>query len=130
MILFFQKLACVTKKKEVRLERRLKTNSGQALIEAVVTLPLLLILVCTFFVFVYEQMWNQITEHILHEAIICEKTLNSKLCMPTASMRASRYNLIGKTWIHKGKNEYRADLLIREKYQWKSIIIKTSTGRR
>jgi hypothetical protein len=82
-------------------------------------------LLVTFFTFIYEQLWSQVVEHILHEALICEKTLGENFCLVTANYKANRYNLFGTVIIHSSPpDEMLAEMIIFRKLKWKTLSIK------
>lgn len=88
-------------------------------------LPLMLTLLVTFFTFIYEQLWSQVVEHLLHEALICEQTLGEKHCLFSANYKANRYNFFGTVIIHRlSPNEILAEMLVFRKLKWKTLTIK------
>ena len=102
------------------------SERGQSIVEAIFSLPLLLILFGTFFGFIYQQIWQQLIEHILHETLVCEKTIGEKFCLINATKKANNYNLIGKVVIYKSYNEYFAELILLGKFEWTTISVKES----
>lgn len=106
--------------------QKTKGINGQALYEAVILMPLLMIVLSSFLTFIYDQLWTQIVEEIVHETILCEETLGGKLCLGQANLKANRYKLFGMVIIHKPKpNEYMAEQFVwGKKFLWKTLIIR------
>ena len=102
------------------------SECGQSIIETIFSLPLLFILFVTFFGFIYQQIWKQLIEHILHETLMCEKTIGEKFCLINATKKANDFNLVGKVIIYKSYNEYFAELILLGKFEWTSISVKES----
>ncbi len=105
--------------------RLIERQNGQTLIEAAIGMPLLITLLITFLGLLYQQLWMQLTEHLLHEAIVCQETLGSQYCLTTANIKANRYNLFGTILIHSRSNdEIVAELFVFRKLVWKTLTIK------
>lgn len=114
--------------------RRVRTDfssAGQALLETTLALPLLILIGTLFFVFVYDQLWTQTIEHLLHEALVCEKTLTINAppnhCLQVAILAVPNPNLLGQTFIYKISHDYYAELKILGNHRWKVIHLSEST---
>lgn len=105
------------------------STKGQALVETTFVLPVLILIGIFFFTFAYEQLWTQTVEHILHEALICEKTLKHNIqpsyCLKVAAKSLPLNNqLLGQTLIYKNSDDYYADLKILGNHHWKTIYLR------
>jgi len=104
------------------------TETGQALLETTLALPIFLSITGFFLFFIYDQLWTQILEHILHEALVCEKTLSVQTfpehCLQSANQRIQGIPILGKTQIYKLKNEYYAELKTLGEISWKKVHLK------
>lgn len=104
---------------------RLLSNTGQALLETTLALPLLMTLLMGFFSLLYEQFWTQVIEHTLHEALVCQQTKGEGLCIKKALESSNRHNLMGRVMIDSvSPSEIVAHLKLLGKYQWKTIRIQ------
>jgi len=103
-------------------------EAGQALLESIIILPLFISICSLFLFFIYDQLWTQIIEHILHEALICEKTLcddpNQSHCLNIAKQSLQQSNILGQARIYKVENDYYGELKILGDYHWKTIHLK------
>lgn len=106
------------------------STKGQTLVEATFVLPVLLLIGTSFCAFAYEKLWTQTVEHILHEALICDKTLKQNVppnyCLKVATESLPpNTQLLGQTFIYKDKDsdDYYADLKILGNHRWKTIYL-------
>lgn len=101
---------------------------GQALYETILTLPLFLSIVSFFLFFLYEQIWTVVTEHTLHEALICEKTFkknkNIDYCLLEAQKHIQNAPFLGQTKVYKLSESYYAEFKVLKNFHWKTIQIR------
>jgi hypothetical protein len=131
-----QNYSLSNKLQQSRHRKQLKKRSvmnelGQTMLETALTLPILISLIGLFLFFVYDQLCSQVIEHILHEALICEKTMIEKApknyCLRSATQKMQKAHFIGRTHIFKVSNEYFVELNILGDSHWKTIHLKDST---
>ena len=97
---------------------------GQGLIETIFILPLIMTLTLSFFIFIYEQLWSQTVEYVLHEALICEATLKDNRCLLKANEAVRRSRWLGRTFLYRTPEAYHAQLMLIRKWKWKTITVK------
>lgn len=104
----------------------LMKNEGQGLLEVALITPVLMALLIGFFAFIYEQLWTQVVEHLVHELSLCDQTMNALFCLEKANFHANRYNLLGTVVIYRSsENQYTAELIILKDLSWKTLTIQT-----
>jgi hypothetical protein len=79
-----------------------------------------------FLLFIYEQIITQMTEQILHEAIICDATLGEGGCLIQATSKANASNFLATVLVVKNRNAYVATIFIRGTWKWKTIMIENT----
>lgn len=114
-----------------RRSRRELSSTGQALLETMLVLPLLISISSLFLILAYDQLWTQTIEHLLHEALVCEQALMvnapPNYCLQTSIQAAPQANLLGDTFIYKISQDYYAELRILGKFRWKIIHLSENS---
>ncbi|MGZ3775516.1 MAG: hypothetical protein ACXVCY_16470 [Pseudobdellovibrionaceae bacterium] len=70
--------------------KSISSNKGQGLIEALMTLPLLVLTTTAFIFLIYRAMVFYFADYQLHEALICTKSLSLASCKQELNDRLNK----------------------------------------
>jgi hypothetical protein len=95
-----------------KLKSKPKNNKGQGLIEALLTIPLMALIMAVLFMLCYRAVVFYYSDYHLHEALICCDELPPIECKRTLSKRIEKV-LLGKfqsTWEKPSSNQIQINL--------------------